>query len=209
MRCARVARGGAAAHERSEDDVAVLRQHTGSVVVHLDDVAAAGSAQPHRDRAPAVALCVLQQVGQDLLHPPAVGDPRRLDAAQCLDDPRIQTPGPALVPGQGEDVHIGQIELAVGAPPPGRLAASEALLLRVLDEGVGIPDGEHDSIFDKFNGEFTSGNNFLQNEIGVAVKMTDRIALALAYAVRHNTDPPAGFRKTDTLTTVNLVYEVK
>jgi PAS domain S-box-containing protein len=42
------------------------------------------------------------------------------------------------------------IELAVGAPPPGRLAASEALLLRVLDEGVGIPDGEHDSIFDKF-----------------------------------------------------------
>jgi len=65
------------------------------------------------------------------------------------------------------------------------------------------------TIFDRFNGEFTSGNNFLQNQIGVAVKMTDRMALALAYAVRHNTDPPAGFEKTDTLTTVNLVYEVK
>lgn len=65
------------------------------------------------------------------------------------------------------------------------------------------------SLFDKFGGEFASGNNFLQNEIGVAVKMTDRIALSVAYALRHNTDPPAGFKKTDTLTTVNLVYEVK
>jgi putative salt-induced outer membrane protein len=65
------------------------------------------------------------------------------------------------------------------------------------------------TVFDKFGGEFTSDNNFLQNEIGVAVKMTDRIALSLAYALRHNTDPPAGFKKTDTLTTVNLVYEVK
>jgi putative salt-induced outer membrane protein len=65
------------------------------------------------------------------------------------------------------------------------------------------------TVFDKFSGEFTSGNNFLQNEVGVAVKMTDRMALALAYAVRHNTDPPGGFEKTDTLVTVNLVYEVK
>jgi putative salt-induced outer membrane protein YdiY len=39
--------------------------------------------------------------------------------------------------------------------------------------------------------------------------MTDRMALAVAYAVRHNTDPPEGFEKTDTLATVNLVYEVK
>lgn len=65
------------------------------------------------------------------------------------------------------------------------------------------------SLFNKFGGEFTSDNNFLQNELGVAVKMTDRIALSLAYGVRHNTDPPAGFKKTDTLTTANLVYEVK
>jgi putative salt-induced outer membrane protein len=31
----------------------------------------------------------------------------------------------------------------------------------------------------------------------------------VAYTVRYNSDPPAGFRKTDTLTTANLVYEVK
>jgi putative salt-induced outer membrane protein len=65
------------------------------------------------------------------------------------------------------------------------------------------------SVFDKFGGEFSSGNNFLQNEVGIAVKMTDRVALALAYAVRHNTNPPVGFEKTDTLTTANLVYEIK
>jgi putative salt-induced outer membrane protein len=65
------------------------------------------------------------------------------------------------------------------------------------------------SVFGKFGGEVTSGNNFLQNEVGVAVKMTDRMALAVAYAVRHNTDPPEGFEKTDTLATVNLVYEVR
>jgi putative salt-induced outer membrane protein len=65
------------------------------------------------------------------------------------------------------------------------------------------------SVFDKFSAEISSDNNFLQNEIGLSVKMSDRMALALAYAVRHNTDPPAGFKKTDTLSTINLVYEVK
>jgi putative salt-induced outer membrane protein len=80
--------------------------------------------------------------------------------------------------------------------------------------GVASVEFEHKltattSLFDKFNSEFTSGSNFLQNEVGVAVKMTDRMALAVGYAVRHNTNPPDGFEKTDTLTTVNLVYEVK
>lgn len=80
--------------------------------------------------------------------------------------------------------------------------------------GVASMEFEHKltdstTLFDKFNSEFTSNNNFLQNEVGIAVKMTDRMALALGYAVRHNTDPPDGFEKTDTLTTVNLVYEIK
>ena len=64
-------------------------------------------------------------------------------------------------------------------------------------------------VYDKFSAEVASGNKFLQNEIGLAVKMSDRLALSLGYAVRHNTSPPAGFKKTDTLTTLNLVYEVK
>jgi putative salt-induced outer membrane protein len=68
---------------------------------------------------------------------------------------------------------------------------------------------ETTTFFDRFSAEVTSDNNFLQNDIGISVKMSDRLALALAYGIRHNTDPPAGFKKTDTLTTVNLVYEVK
>jgi putative salt-induced outer membrane protein len=80
--------------------------------------------------------------------------------------------------------------------------------------GVASANFEHKlnastSIFDKFSAEISSDNNFLQNQIGVSVRMSDRMALALAYAVRHNTDPPAGFKKTDTLSTINLVYEVK
>lgn len=65
------------------------------------------------------------------------------------------------------------------------------------------------SVFDKFGFEAASENTFLQNQIGVAVKMSENLALAVAYAVRHNTKPPAGFKKTDTLTTLNLVYEIK
>lgn len=38
--------------------------------------------------------------------------------------------------------------------------------------------------------------------------MNTRLALAVGYAVRHNTDPSEGFEETDTLTTVNLVYEI-
>jgi putative salt-induced outer membrane protein YdiY len=39
--------------------------------------------------------------------------------------------------------------------------------------------------------------------------MTSTLALSVAYAVRHNTDPPKGLEKTDQLTTVNLVYAIK
>jgi putative salt-induced outer membrane protein len=80
--------------------------------------------------------------------------------------------------------------------------------------GVGNLDYDHKlndqtTVFDHFSTEIASGNTFFQNDIGVAVKMSANMALALAYGVRHNTKPPAGFKKTDTLTTFNLVYEIK
>jgi putative salt-induced outer membrane protein len=65
------------------------------------------------------------------------------------------------------------------------------------------------SLLDKFIVEAGSNNTFLQNDIALQVKMTNVLALAVGYSVRHNTDPPAGFEKTDTLTTINLVYELK
>ena len=84
---------------------------------------------------------------------------------------------------------------------------SSAVLVGGLDYSNKLSDTT--TVFDKFGMEVASGNTFLQNEIGVAVKMSDKMALAVAFALRHNTDPPAGFKKTDTLTTVNLVYEIK
>lgn len=65
------------------------------------------------------------------------------------------------------------------------------------------------SLLDKFTVEAGADNTFAQNDISLQVKMTDVLALAVGYSIRHNTDPPIGFEKTDTLTTVNLVYEVK
>jgi putative salt-induced outer membrane protein len=64
-------------------------------------------------------------------------------------------------------------------------------------------------LLEKLLVEAGADNTFVQNDIGIQVQMTDVLALAAAYSVRYNTDPPFGFGKTDTLTTLNLVYEIK
>jgi putative salt-induced outer membrane protein len=64
-------------------------------------------------------------------------------------------------------------------------------------------------VIDKFLVESGADNTFLQNDLALQVKMTEVLALSVGYSVRHNTDPPTGYEKTDTLTTVNLVYEFK
>lgn len=68
---------------------------------------------------------------------------------------------------------------------------------------------ETTKLLDKFIVEAGADNTFYQNDLSLEVKMTEVLALAVGYSVRHNTDPPLGFEKTDTLTTVNLVYEIK
>jgi len=61
-------------------------------------------------------------------------------------------------------------------------------------------------ILEKFLVEAGSYNTFLQNELSLQVNMSRTLALAVGYAVRHNTDPPLGQRKTDTVSTINLVH---
>jgi putative salt-induced outer membrane protein len=68
---------------------------------------------------------------------------------------------------------------------------------------------ETTSLLNKFIVESGAENTFAQNDLALQVKMTDVLALAVGYSVRHNTQPPAGFQETDTLTTINLVYEIK
>lgn len=62
------------------------------------------------------------------------------------------------------------------------------------------------SIYDALLIESGSDNSFIQNDMGVQVKMSERLALKAGLVVRHNTDVIAPIKKTDTLTTVNLVY---
>jgi putative salt-induced outer membrane protein len=64
-------------------------------------------------------------------------------------------------------------------------------------------------IIDKFLVESGANNTFLQNEFSVQVKIMESLALAVGYAARYNTQPPEGFEEMDTLTTLNLVYELK
>ncbi len=61
-------------------------------------------------------------------------------------------------------------------------------------------------ILNTFVVEAGSDNTFASNDLALQVKMSDKFALSLGLGVRHNTDPPVGLKKTDTLTTVNLVY---
>jgi len=59
---------------------------------------------------------------------------------------------------------------------------------------------------DSFTVEAGSGNKFFQNDAGLAVKMSDKLALKASLQTRHNSQVVDGFKKTDELFTTNLVY---
>lgn len=63
-------------------------------------------------------------------------------------------------------------------------------------------------VINRFLAESGANNTFLQNELSVQVRIMESLALAVGYAARYNTEPPAGFEELDTLTTLNLVYEL-
>jgi putative salt-induced outer membrane protein len=64
-------------------------------------------------------------------------------------------------------------------------------------------------IVDRFLVESGANNTFVQNEVSVQVKIMESLALAVGYAARYNSQPPEEFEELDTLTTLNLVYELK
>ena len=57
--------------------------------------------------------------------------------------------------------------------------------------------------------EAGSDNTYVQNDLGLEVTITGALGLRVGYQVRHNTDVVPGVEKTDTLTTVGLLYETK
>ena len=68
---------------------------------------------------------------------------------------------------------------------------------------------ETTKITNKFLAESGSDNTAVQDDIALAVSMTQSFALAVGFGIRYNSDPPPLARTTDTLTTVNLVYSIK
>lgn len=54
--------------------------------------------------------------------------------------------------------------------------------------------------------EAGSQNKYYQNDLGLSVNMTKKLAIKLGYQVRYNSDTLPGIKSTDTLTTTNLVY---
>jgi putative salt-induced outer membrane protein len=58
----------------------------------------------------------------------------------------------------------------------------------------------------KFLTEVGSDNTLLHDEIALAVKMSDKLALSVGYGITDNTKPPPNIKNLDTVATVNLVY---
>jgi putative salt-induced outer membrane protein YdiY len=52
-------------------------------------------------------------------------------------------------------------------------------------------------------------NTLTTASVSLQVKMTNRLALAAGYQLTDNSQPPQGSERRDTLTTLNLVYELK
>lgn len=95
-----------------------------------------------------------------------------------------------------------------------------AVILRVKGDAVGDAVGvagldfshvltKNTKVLNKFSVESGSKNTSVQNDLALQVSMTDALALSIGYGVRYNTDPPVGSKKSDQLTTVNLVYNIK
>ncbi len=62
------------------------------------------------------------------------------------------------------------------------------------------------TLSDKLLVNVASADTLVTNSLALAVKMSTKLALSLGYAIQDNTKPPAGLKKLDTLTTLNLVY---
>lgn len=68
---------------------------------------------------------------------------------------------------------------------------------------------ESTRITNKFLSEAGSENTSVADDLALQVNMNEVLALAVGIGVRYNTDPPPLAESTDTLFTVNLVYNIK
>jgi len=64
-------------------------------------------------------------------------------------------------------------------------------------------------LLDKLAVTAGSKNTAVANDLGLAVSMSERLALSVGYGIRYNTKPAAGVKNLDQVTTVNIVYSFK
>jgi putative salt-induced outer membrane protein len=94
---------------------------------------------------------------------------------------------------------------------------TDEVVSRVLGERThdGVANGalsfshafnDHTKLIDSLLTEAGQANTLVRNDLSLEVKMVKTFAVSLGYSVRHNSEPAAGLKRTDTLTTVNLVY---
>jgi putative salt-induced outer membrane protein len=125
----------------------------------------------------------------------------------------IDNPNTKLDASVGAGYRRLQPQLLIEAP-------SGEVLDRIKGESESQPVGtlgsnyahsftETTKITNKLLSEFGSDNTSVQDDLALMVNMTDVLALSVGIGVRYNTDPPAGSESTDTLFTVNLVYNIK
>jgi len=61
-------------------------------------------------------------------------------------------------------------------------------------------------LIDKLLVQAGGQNTSVANDFAIVVNMTDTLALSAGYGLRYNSNPPAGTKSTDQLTTLNVVY---
>lgn len=86
--------------------------------------------------------------------------------------------------------------------------SSDAILRLVGDHAWQVTDNT--AWTNRLLVESGSDNTFSQFNTALAVAMNSKFAVKLGYEIRHNSDvPPGNSDKTDTITTINLVYNFR
>lgn len=85
-----------------------------------------------------------------------------------------------------------------------RVHNNEAIARGFMDFSHQLTDSTR--IYDTLLIESGGDSTFVRNDFGVQVSMTDALALKAGFEIRHNTDVSDDRRRTDRLTTVNVVY---
>ena len=100
-----------------------------------------------------------------------------------------------------------------GEAGPGYRRARDAATGRIESSVIGRAELElahkltdNTALTDTLLVESGKDNTFAQNDFGVSVAMNEAFALKAGLQARYNSDVEPGIKKTDTLTTLNLVY---